>query len=160
MLITRPNRGIFWSKEELHKMDCVLFPNDVHSQFVASNFLTDYSVKIYYKRSLFFMDFVQTVIHQEINVNNLGQKLLYSNFHAWKKKKKKHHPYKKARCKIFNSYKNINMNKLISSTFLYCPTIYPMFFQQMEKKLGKRRKWVLYILSKEALLSLPSPSLL
>lgn len=34
------------------------------------------------------------------------------------------------------------MNKLISSTFLYCPPMYPMFFQQ-EKKAAKCRKWVL-----------------
>lgn len=96
------------------------------------------------------MDFVQTIIHQEFKVN-LGQKLLYSNFHAWKKTNTIH--TKKARCKIFtNSYKNINMNKLISSTFLYCPPMYPMFFQQMEKKAAKRRKWVLNISGKEGLL--------
>lgn len=33
------------------------------------------------------------------------------------------------------------MNKLISSTFLSClPLSSPMFFQQMEKKPGKRRE--------------------
>lgn len=44
----------------------------------------------------------------------------------------------KARCKIFtNSYKNINMNKLIFSTFLYCPAIYPLPASG-KKKPGKR----------------------
>lgn len=44
--------------------------------------------------------------------------------------KKKHMIHtKKARCKIFtNRYKNIDMNKLISSTFLYCPATYSLLF--------------------------------
>lgn len=55
-----------------------------------------------------------------------------SNFHAWKKQ----HPYKKKRCKIFtNSYKNININKLIFSTLLYCP-LKPRFPNKW-KKTGK-----------------------
>lgn len=50
------------------------------------------------------------------------------------KKTKRIHT-KKARCKIFtNRYKNINMNKLISSTFLYCPLSTLFSFQQMEKE--------------------------
>lgn len=50
MLLTdRPNRGIFWSKEGLHTVYGAL-----SQKYYTANCSTDYSVKIYYKRSLFF----------------------------------------------------------------------------------------------------------
>lgn len=60
------------------------------------------------------------MLNQEFIVSNPGQKLVYkeSTSVTSMHEKRKLNPYKKAGCKIFtNSYKNINMNKLISSTF-------------------------------------------
>lgn len=83
------------------------------------------------------MDFVQKFIYQEFIVRNPGQKLLYRESRSvtsMHEKKNSIHT-KKARCKIFtNSYKNINMNKLISSTFLYPPPIYPTVFSNKWKR--------------------------
>lgn len=73
------------------------------------------------------MDFVQTFSHQRSVLTNLGGKLVYSESISVTFMHEKQNPYKKAGCKLFtNSYKNINMNKLISSTFLYCSSVRPV----------------------------------
>lgn len=84
------------------------------------------------------------MIYQEFIICNPGQKILYKgSTSVTSMHEKKLHPYKeKARCKIFtNSYKNINMNKLISSTFLFCPAhLLPLFFPTNGKETCQRRE--------------------
>lgn len=80
------------------------------------------------------MDFVQTFSHQRPVLTNLGGKLVYSESISVTFMHEK--PYKKAGCKIFtNSYKNINMNKLISSTFLYCSSVRPVVSMYPEEEI-------------------------
>lgn len=96
----------------------------------------------------FYYGFYTKIFYQEFIFSNPGQKLLYSgstsvtSMHEKKKKKKENSIHtKKARCKIFtNSYKNINMNKLISSTFLYCPAFLPPCFPTNGKETCQRRR--------------------
>lgn len=82
------------------------------------------------------MDFVQTFSHQRSVLTNLGGKLVYSESISVTFMHEKQNPYKKAGCKIFtNSYKNINMNKLISSTFLYCSSVRPVVLMYPEEEI-------------------------
>ena len=83
------------------------------------------------------------IIYQEFIVSNPGQKLLCreSTSVTFMHEKRNSIHTKKARCKIFtNSYKNINMNKLISSTIPYCPSIYPLVFPTNGKEPAKCRE--------------------
>lgn len=131
-------------------MDSAVSYNNVHCQFVEGDFFKLLSGENKLQGLYFFLLWI---LCKKLSTKSLllaGQKLLYresvsvTSMHEEKnppkKQNKKQYPYKKkkARCKIFtNSYKNSNMNKLISSTFLYCPTSYPLFFQHMEKNPGK-----------------------
>lgn len=112
-------------------------------------FSTDYCVKIYYKMSLFFLIWI--LCKKMIKDYCKQPKLLYrestsvTSMHE-KNKTKTGSIQKKARCKIFtNRYKNINMNKLISSTFLYCAPIYPSpFSNNWKRNLATVEKAPLY----------------
>lgn len=92
--------------------------------------------------------------------SNPGHKLVYREFTSvTSMHEKKQDPYKrkkkkKVRCQIFtNSYKNINMNKLISSTFPYCTPFYCLVFPtngretcQMNRRLLCMRQRRLFIM--------------
>lgn len=95
------------------------------------------------------MDFVQTFSHQRSVLTNLGGKLVYSESISVTFMHEKQNPYKKAGCKIFtNSYKNINMNKLISSTCLYCSSVHPDVLMHPEEQIqsGQNRgHFLLYV---------------
>lgn len=70
-------------------------------------------------------------------------------------KKEGMHTKEKARCKIFtNSYKNINMNKLIFLYISLLPSYLPswFFFQQMEKNQGERGALLRLYVSFDALI--------
>lgn len=96
------------------------------------------------------MDFVQTFSHQRSVLTNLGGKLVYSESISVTLMHEKQNPYKKAGCKIFtNSYKNINMNKLISSTFLYCSSVRPvvLMYPEQEIQSGQNRGDLFFYMS-------------
>lgn len=95
----------------------------------------------------FYNGFCAKIIYQEFIVRNPGQILVYresisvTSMHEKKQKKTGSIPKKKkARCKIFNSYKNINMNKLISSTFLHCPHLPSCFSNKWKRKRANIEK--------------------
>lgn len=93
------NRGIFWSKEELHTVDFAL------PRFNAKlwNFSTDYFVKIYYKMFIFFYYgfCAKKWSTKNVFISNASQKLLYRKFTSvtsmHEKKQKKQDPYKKGK---------------------------------------------------------------
>lgn len=92
------------------------------------------------------MDFVQTFSHQRSALTNLGGKLVYSESISVTFMHEKQNPYKKAGCKIFtNSYKNINMNKLISSTCLYCSSVYPDVLMHPENTIRPKQRTLSFI---------------
>lgn len=114
----------------------------VNSQ--KETFSNYYPVKINYKVSIFiYCGFCA----KKLSTKSLllaGQKLLYKEsasvtFMQEKTKNPKQNSIhtKKARCKIFtNSYKNSKMNKLISSTFLYCPHLSSCFSSKWKRVLA------------------------
>lgn len=111
--------------------------------FQKETFSNYYPVKINYKVSIFsYCGFCA----KKLSTKSLllaGQKLSYREsasvtFMQEKNKNKKNSIHtKKARCKIFtNSYKNSKMNKLISSTFLYCPHLSSWFSSKWKRVLA------------------------
>lgn len=117
-------------------------------------------------------DIVQKNIYRDFIISDPGQKLVYREFTSvtsMHEKTNRIHKKEKKKpdVKYLPSYKNINMNKLISSTFLYRPPFYCLVFptngkgnQSNEETaspyLGQRSPFIWSYMSFASLIKSPS----